>query len=395
MLTQNINFNKFGVKKKNFKTKLFVKKTLKKYLNNYFFKSLSRNYVYSFTQKKILKYKKFHNFNIIGMGGSSLGIEAIYNFLNFKIKKKFFFYNNINSNKFSDKKKIKVLNIIISKSGNTLETISNFNILKNKKNNLFICERSNNYLRKLANKLKCEILEHRNYIGGRYSVLSEVGMLPSILMGLKEEKFKDFDNLIKNAKFIDGLIDSVSSTIFFVKNKKFNSIILNYDEQSEELFKWYQQLLAESLGKKSKGLLPLVSTMPKDNHSLMQLYLDGPKNSFYTFFDVIEKKALKINNSLILDSHDYLKNKSLLDIKIAQKKATQTVFKNKKIPFRSFDVLNRSEKSLGEIFTFFMLETILLGDALKVNPFDQPSVELIKIETNKILKKIKKNQILS
>ena len=387
MLTQNINFNKFGVKKKNFKTKLFVKKTLKKYLNNNFFKSLSRNYVYSFTQKKILKYKKFHNFNIIGMGGSSLGIEAIYNFLNFKIKKKFYFYNNINSNKFSDKKKIKVLNIIISKSGNTLETISNFNILKNKKNNLFICERSNNYLRKLANKLKCEILEHRNYIAGRYSVLSEVGMLPSILMGLKEEKFKDFDNLIKNAKFIDGLIDSVSSTIFFVKNKKFNSIILNYDEQSEELFKWYQQLLAESLGKKSKGLLPLVSTMPKDNHSLMQLYLDGPKNSFYTFFDVIEKKTLKINNSLILDSHDFLKNKSLLDIKIAQKKATQTVFKNKKIPFRSFDVLNRSEKSLGEIFTFFMLETILLGDALKVNPFDQPSVELIKIETNKILKK--------
>jgi len=387
MLTQNINFYKFGVKKNFFKTKLFVKKTLKKYSNNNFFQSLSNKYVYSFSKKKILKYKKFNNFNIIGMGGSSLGIEAIYNFLSFKIKKKFNFYNNINLNKFSDKKKIRTLNIIISKSGNTLETISNFNALKNKKNNLFISEKSNNYLRKLANKLKCEILEHRNYIGGRYSVLSEVGMLPSILMGLKEEKFKNFDNLIKNEKFIGGLIDSVSSTIFFVKNKKFNSIVLNYDEQSEELFKWYQQLLAESLGKKSKGLLPIVSTMPKDNHSLMQLYLDGPKNSFYTFFDVIEKKAPKINNSLILNSHNYLKNKNLLDIKIAQKKATQTVFKNKKIPFRSFDVLNRSEKSLGEIFTFFMLETILLGNVLKVNPFDQPSVELIKIETNKILKK--------
>jgi len=387
MLTQNINFYKFGVKKNYFKTKLFVKKTLKKYSNNNFFQSLSNKYVYSFSKKKILKYKKFNNFNIIGMGGSSLGIEAIYNFLSFKIKKKFNFYNNINLNKFSDKKKIKTLNIIISKSGNTLETISNFNALKNKKNNLFISEKSNNYLRKLANKLKCEILEHRNYIGGRYSVLSEVGMLPSILMGLKEEKFKNFDNLIKNEKFIEGLIDSVSSTIFFVKNKKFISIVLNYDEQSEELFKWYQQLLAESLGKKSKGLLPIVSTMPKDNHSLMQLYLDGPKNSFYTFFDVIEKKVPKINNSLILNSHNYLKNKNLLDIKIAQKKATQTVFKNKKIPFRSFDVLNRSEKSLGEIFTFFMLETILLGNVLKVNPFDQPSVELIKIETNKILKK--------
>jgi len=387
MLTQNINLSRFGIKKNYFKTKIFVKKTLKKYSNNKFFQSLSNRYIYSFSKKKILKYKKFNNFNIVGIGGSSLGIEAIYNFLSFKIKKKFNFYNNIDSNNFLEKKKIKSLNIIISKSGNTLETISNFNILNNKKNNLFISEKSNNYLRKLANKLKCEVLEHRNYIGGRYSVLSEVGMLPSILMGLKEEKFKNFDNLIKNTKFIDGLIDSVSSTIFYIKNKKFNSIILNYDERSEELFKWYQQLLAESLGKKSKGLLPIISTMPKDNHSLMQLYLDGPKNSFYTFFDVIEKKSSKINNSLILNSHNYLKNKSFLDIKTAQKKATQNVFKNKKIPFRSFNVLNRSENSLGEIFTFFMLETILLGNALKVNPFDQPSVELIKIETNKILKK--------
>ena len=387
MLTQNINFSKFGVNRNYFKTKIFVKKTLKKYSKDKFFKSLSNRYIYSFSKKKILKYKKFNNFNIIGIGGSSLGIEAIYNFLSFKIKKKFNFYNNIDPNKFLEKKKIKSLNIIISKSGNTLETISNFNVLNNKKNNLFISEKSNNYLRKLANKLKCEVLEHRNYIGGRYSVLSEVGMLPSILMGLKEEKFKNFDNLIKNAKFINGLVDSVSSTISYVKNKKFNSIILNYDERSEELFKWYQQLLAESLGKKSKGLLPIISTMPKDNHSLMQLYLDGPKNSFYTFFDVIEKKSSKINNSLILNSHNYLKNKSFLDIKIAQKKATQNIFKNKKIPFRSFNVLNRSENSLGEIFTFFMLETILLGDALKVNPFDQPSVELIKIETNKILKK--------
>ena len=386
MLTQNINFSKFGINKNYLKTKIIVRKTIKKYSKSKFFHSLSKNYIYSFSKKKILKYKKYNNFNVIGMGGSSLGIEAIYNFLNFKTKKKFYFYNNISLNGFAPKKN-KVFNIVISKSGNTLETISNFSILGNKKNNIFISEKSNNYLRKLANKLKCEILEHKNYVGGRYSVLSEVGILPSILMGLDEKKFKNFDNLIKNRKFIDGLIDSVSSTIFFVKKKKLNSIILNYDEKSEELFKWYQQLLAESLGKKSKGLLPVISTMPRDNHSLMQLYLDGPKNSFYTFFDVIEKKSPKINNSLILDSHNYLKNKSLKDIKIAQKKATQKVFKKKKIPFRSFDVINRSEKSLGELFTFFMLETILLGTAMKVNPFDQPSVELIKTETNKFLKK--------
>ena len=72
--------------------------------------------------------------------------------------------------------------------------------------------------------------------------------------------------------------------IYLIKKKKFNSIILNYDEKSTDLFYWYQQLIAESLGKKNKGILPIISNMPKDNHSLMQLYLDGPKNNFFTFF---------------------------------------------------------------------------------------------------------------
>ena len=132
--------------------------------------------------------------------------------------------------------------------------------------------------------------------------------------------------------------------------------------------------------------MPIVSTMPKDNHSMMQLYLDGPKNSFYTFFDVIEKKNKNKLNKFILQSHKYLKNKSIFQIKSAQKQATQNVFKKKKIPYRAFSLLNRSENSIGEIFTFLMLETILLGNCLKVNPFDQPSVELIKTETKKVLK---------
>ena len=126
--------------------------------------------------------------------------------------------------------------------------------------------------------------------------------------------------------------------------------------------------------------------MPRDNHSLLQLYLDGPKNSFYTFYDVVERNQKKINCTHILKSHNYLKNKSFFQIKSAQKNATINVFEKQKIPFRYFNVQNRSEKSLGEIFTFFMLETILLGKFLNVNPFDQPSVELIKTETRKILK---------
>jgi len=386
MLTRNIQLKQFGIKKKISKVKFKVLKTLNFYQNHNLIKSFSRNYGYDFTQSDIKKLKKFKTFNLIGMGGSSLGAKAIYSFMRPKVKKKFTFLDNLDSMKSIQKKKNQNLNIIISKSGNTLETISNYSSIKGKKNNIFICEDSDNYIRSLAKKLNIQVINHKNYIGGRYSVLSEVGMLPAIFMGLKPDKFKNLNNLIKNKNFINSLVDSVASTIYFLSKKKSNSIILNYDELSLDLFSWYQQLIAESLGKHSKGILPLVSSMPKDNHSLMQLYLDGPKNSFFTFFDVNDHNNQKIINSEILPSFGYLKNKNLYQVKSAQKKATELIFRRKNIPFRSFKVLLRSEVALGELFTFFMLETILLAEFMKVDPFNQPSVELIKTETKRILK---------
>ena len=131
--------------------------------------------------------------------------------------------------------------------------------------------------------------------------------------------------------------------------------------------------------------MPVISNMPKDNHSLMQLYLDGKRNNFYTFFFVKEKSSKKIINSKIINTHSYLKNKNLSDIMYSQCIATQSVFKKRNIPFRSFYVNERNEKTLGELFSFFILETILLGKALNVNPYDQPSVELIKDHTKKNL----------
>ena len=210
-------------------------------------------------------------------------------------------------------------------------------------------------------------------------------MLPAELMGLNEKNFKQLNSLVKNKNFIKLLISSVNSTLHFIKKKKFNSIILNYDSRAENLFRWYQQLIAESLGKKSKGLFPIISNMPKDNHSLMQLYLDGPKNNFFTLFFTKESHFTKIINKEILASHTYLINKNLNQIMLSQKLATEKVFTQKNIPFRSFEILERNEKTLGELFCFFILETILIGRALKINPYDQPSVELIKKETKKIL----------
>ena len=383
MLTKGINFKNFTVRTnyKNLKKKLnsIIKK------NNEVLNSLGKNYIYSYDKKNIKEFKKNSNFRIVGMGGSSLGAQAIYDFLKHKIKKNFEFINNLQSYyKFNNKKKF--TNLIISKSGNTIETIVNSNILiKRKDQNIFITEEKDNYLYSLAQKLKGEIIHHNNFIGGRYSVLSEVGMLPVELMDLKPKDFKVYNNLIKNKIFIKSLISNVGSILYFSKKKKFNSVIINYDEKSENLFKWYQQLVAESLGKKQKGILPIVSNMPKDNHSVMQLYLDGFKNNFFTFFYVHENFSQKINNNLILSSQNYLKNKKISEIQISQKLASENVFKKKKIPFRSFEIKQRDEKTLGELFCFFILETILLGQALNLNPYDQPSVELIKKETKKLL----------
>ena len=391
MLTKNINF-------KNFTNKAKIKKNLINFRNlkkDFFpskktiFSCLYKNYPYSYDKKIVKKFKRFFNYRIIGIGGSILGSEAIYNFLKHKIKKNFYFSGNLKSKIIiSPNKEKKIANIVVSKSGNTLETIINSNIFLNKsKNNIFITEKKNNYLHSLAKELNAEIIEHNNFIGGRYSVLSEVGMLPAELMGLKEKKFKQFDRLIKNKFFLNKLIQNVSSTLDLVNRGKNTSVILNYDEKSDSLFKWYQQLIGESLGKKSKGILPLISSMPRDNHSLMQLYLDGPRNNFYTLFSVREKNTNLINNKKLLKSHYFLKNQSLQNVLNIQKKATENIFKKKKIPFRSFEILNRNEQALGEIFCFFILETILLGRALKVNPYDQPSVELIKKETKKIFLK--------
>ena len=383
MLTKGIKFENF---KSVFKNSL-VKKNLKIILNenNQVLSSLGNLYKDSYKKKDISKYKKYLNYRVIGMGGSSLGTKAIYDFLKKKIKKNFYFFDNLQNEIISTKKK-RYVNLIVSKSGNTVETIVNSNLLINKSDkNIFITEKKNSFLNSLAEKLKADIIHHNNYIGGRYSVLSEVGMLPVELMGLNPNNFRKFNSLIKNKKFINVLVLNVGSLMYFVKKKKFNSIIINYDEKSESIFKWYQQLVAESLGKKKTGILPVISNMPRDNHSVMQLYLDGFNNNFFTFFYVNDQKSSKIKNNLILNSQSFLKNKSVKQISLSQKKATENVFRKKKMPFRSFQIKNRNEQTLGELFSFFILETILLGKCLNLDPYNQPAVELIKKETKRLL----------
>jgi len=339
--------------------------------------SYEKSYEFDFSKKTIKKFSKYKNIFVIGMGGSILGTKSIYSFFKKKIKKEVFFFDNLDLDLILRYKKIKNLKnscfIVVSKSGNTLETITNLGaifskkIMKNKL--IIITEIKDSSLMNFADKHNAEVIEHKKFIGGRYSVLSESSMFPAALMGLNLNKFKNLQTLIKKKNFVSSLIHNVAS-IFTLNLKKINnSVILNYSSNLNDLGYWYQQLVAESLGKKGKGINPILSVGPKDHHSLLQLYLDGPKDKFFTFFSYSTKSDKRIES-----------------IVNAQCKATKNIFSKKKMPYRQFIFNKNDEGELGSIFIFFVLETILLSYLLNVNPYDQPAVEQVKIETKFFLR---------
>ncbi|MBA1339449.1 MAG: glucose-6-phosphate isomerase [Pelagibacterales bacterium] len=376
---------------------LNTKKNLNTILKNInkkkdFFSTLSKNFKLNFKNSEVKKFNKFNNIVIIGMGGSILGSKAIYSFLHKKIKKKIIFCDNLNDKNLDIVEKIKqkkILFIIASKSGNTIETLANINLLikskKKSENVIVISENKNNTLNNFSKKNKIKFIEHRNYISGRYSVLTEVGMLPALLMGLKLKLFRN--NLLKFFKADKNLMaNSVAKLSQIYLSKKIKSIILlNYSPEFLDFNYWCQQLIAESLGKNGKGLLPVVSEAPKDHHSLLQLYLDGPKDKIFYIFSSEGIASNKIKNNYFNSSYNFFKKKKINQITNSQKNALITVLKEKKIPYREFKVRECTEVILGELFVYFMVETIMLGKAINVNPFSQPGVERVKIITKKNL----------
>ncbi len=354
----------------------------------------SKNFKLNFKLQDLNKFKKFKTVVIIGMGGSILGSEALYGFLQDKIKKDFLFFNNIDEDKLErlrSKRDLKqILFIVISKSGDTIETLSNLFVLniikKNSKNIIIISEKFNNTLYLLSQKMKLYHIEHRNYISGRYSVLSEVGMVPAYLMGINLKKFRS--NIlnhfkINNKKFLKQ--SSIMLASLLKNNKIKNLIFFNYAPKLDKFLYWNQQLTAESLGKKGKGFLPLISPAPKDHHSLAQLYLDGPKDKIFYIFSEKVDTSKKIKIKKMSRKVDFLSNKSLNQVKDAQRKSFIRILKKNNIPFREFKIMNRSEKTLGEFFSYFMLEIAIMGKLSNINPFNQPAVEQIKANTKKFL----------
>jgi glucose-6-phosphate isomerase len=358
---------------------------------NFFFNTLSYDYQKSIFLKKIfLKKKLYKNVLIIGMGGSVLGSKMLSSF--FGLDKNYYFLDSLNNSTVNDfiKKDLSKFSIfIISKSGQTLETLTNCNIIlnnfqKRKKEiskNFIIISETNSILFNFARKNNILFFEHNINLSGRYSVLSEAGLLmfnldyKKIIQGINSVLKKDLKkNLIKNAATLLTLT---------TKSKIDTHVSLIYSHNLINYGYWHQQLLAESIGKNGKDFTPIISECPKDHHSIMQLYLGGKRNKFFTFIKTINNKM----DQPIKDYFDQkFKKSSLNNIVDAQFNATLNVFKKNLIPFRVMLIdQKKPTQSFFSLLVYSMLETAILCKALDLNPFNQPAVEEIKKETYSLL----------
>ena len=357
------------------------------------------NYTIQVTKKFKLNKKKIV---VFGTGGSNLGARALDNIIINK-ETEMEFYDNIDPLFFE--KSFNNINfkttgfIIISKSGNTPETLAQFsslyqiayqthNIKEFLSNLLIITEFKESPLYNIAKQHDCLLLEHNNNIGGRYSVFSNVGVVPAIISGI------DITKLYKGAAEI---IDNIESKSIFNLGKYLcmqentqytNSVLMTYSDHLYFFGKWYLQLWAESIGKDKKGITAIHSIGTTDQHSQLQLYLDGPNDKFFTFITTNHsKKGLKINNNIFNKTNvNYFENKTMGDLMEAEQRATLETFKVNKFSFREIFIPKIDEENIGKLLCLSIIETIASCIYLDVNPFDQPAVEQGKILTKKYLR---------
>jgi len=355
-----------------------------------------------YTIEQTEKFKRNNkNFVVFGTGGSNLGARALINTLT-KQPKNILFFDNIDPLFFQDEIINLDLNttgfIIISKSGTTPETLSQFgsiiNIAREKnnldmlfKNCLVVTEFKDSPLFNIAKKNNCTLLEHKKDIGGRYSIFSNVGMIPAILAGLDVKKVHlGASKVIENSDFLDTF-KFAQIFKFCTSNKYFSNVMMTYSDGLTYFGKWYLQLWAESIGKKDRGITALHAVGTTDQHSQLQLYLDGPKDKFFTFIKSnYHKKGLKIDTEIMKEeSVNYLINKTMGDLMHAEQDATIDTFKLNNFKFREILLSEINEEVMGGLMANSIMETIAACIYFEVDPFDQPAVEQGKALTKKYL----------
>ncbi len=343
------------------------------------------------------------NFLVFGTGGSNLGAKALVNMCLGREKFNINFFDNIDPLNF--RYSIEKINldmsgfIFISKSGSTPETLSQFGSIyevfkqKNKlnfffKNTLIISEDPKSPLFKIAHDNKCKILKHKKDIGGRYSIFSNVGMVPAIIAGL--------DVKLIHSGALEEINDmsqkeSINVANFFYNqnliNNLNNHVIMTYADALYFFGKWYLQLWSESLGKNQKGITPIHAVGTTDQHSQLQLFLDGPRDKFFTFVTSSHtNKGFKINTKIMKNYNlKYLMNKKMGDLMQAEQQATMDTFIQNNFSFREINLKKINEFNIGKLFAKSIMEVVATCIYFNVNPFNQPAVELGKKLTKKYL----------
>jgi glucose-6-phosphate isomerase len=342
--------------------------------------------------------ESFETVVVIAMGGATLAPQTIIS-LACQPQPKFIFLDSTDPVNFNNTIKLlpleKTAFLVISKSGQTMETISLFGavvtFLRNagvkniNQHCFFITEPGNSPLRKIAQELGSPILEHDVNVGGRFSTFTNVALLPGLIAGLDMFKFIGGVNHTAH-DFWSNQEDSLpcqAAAALFNLNQPIWPII-GYLKSFEPFIDWYIQIIAESLGKDGKGFTPTKGIGPMDQHAILQLYLDGPKDKVFTMLYVKEtdENATKVSPEVY---PQFLQNKSLASINHALFSATCQSLQQSGCPLRTITLDKFDELSLGAFWMHAALEVITLGHLMEINPFDQPGVEQIKVGAQSLL----------
>lgn len=355
-------------------------------------------------ERAVEQLQKFPHVVVLGTGGSSLGGQALRALVAYQNRE------NVRLQFLDDIDPVRVKQLfegldfrntgflVISKSGYTAETLAHALMLECYfegqgwqdllgTNCVFISHNSPSPLTRMAQKWQATLIPHNEKVGGRFSVLTVVGsIILRLLGGSVQELYKGAFTVLSDLQNKDepDILKSVSFLWAAYERGLKNQVLMPYCAAAIPLSVWYRQLSAESLGKNGHGITPILASGTIDQHSQLQLYLDGPQDKIFTFFSYCER-----NHSILMKTDDpeiqFLNDRTLGDLFISECKATKETISHRGYPLRDFQLSDVSEAVWGGLFVYFMVETILLADLLCVNPFDQPAVEEGKRLTRKFM----------
>lgn len=357
---------------------------------------------------------RFNDVVILGIGGSSLGAQALSALKGPQVSRdeavtRLHFPDNLGPHSMTaflrDLNLKRTHFLVISKSGNTAETLAQlitcFSALRLRvpKHELashftVIVQPGESPLRRFAKNWNLPIHNHDPRLGGRFSVFSIVGLLPALIADLDVVAFREGAEQVLSQALHATKPDEVPAAVgagliyALMKTRNINiNVLMPYEGRLDGFAAWYQQLWAESLGKEGNGTTPMRALGPVDQHSQLQLFLDGPTDKFFTIITTDQSGEGPVIDSALVDDPKlaYLAGRTIGDLVTAEGLATVEALAQRRRPLRHIRVKQVNERSLGALMMHFMLETVIAAHLFDVDPYDQPAVELGKALTRHYL----------